>query len=124
MGGVSCLTLSLPAAIFVAVFNGEDIGKDQSKWILAALLVIVLGYLAGGAQAGYRATDMPFLNGAVATLGAFAIVQAVGVVRRLITGEGVSFSALVFNGLLASSIGVIGAWFGTRRATRKPLSEF
>lgn len=115
-GAVACLVLAVPAAIVTAVLGDDDGGTDQSNWVLVAFLVIVVAYLLGGAVAGRRAPTVPFINGAAATFLAFAGVQVVGVVRRIIADETISIGALVFNALLAPSIGVVGAWFGARRA--------
>lgn len=115
-GAVACLVLAVPAAIVTGVLGDDDAGTDQSNWVLVAFVVIVFAYLLGGAVAGRRAPTVPFINGAAATFLAFAVVQVVGIVRRLAADEGVSIGALVFNALLAPSIGVVGAWFGARRA--------
>ncbi|MDW3218554.1 MAG: hypothetical protein R8F63_08045 [Acidimicrobiales bacterium] len=118
VGAAWCLAIAVPAAIVTAVLADDDAGTNQSNWVLVALLAIVVAYLLGGAQAGRRVPDVAFLNGAAATLLAFAVVQTIGIVRRLIADEGISWSGLVFNALLAPSIGIVGAWFGARRALR------
>ena len=114
-GAVWCLVIAMPAAVVQSVLADEDAGTDQSNWVFLALLAIVAAYLLGGAQAGKRALDAPFLNGAAATVAAFGVVQLVGIVVRLARGDGISVVALVFNALLAASIGTVGAWFGARR---------
>ncbi len=116
-GAIVCLAIAAPAALIQSILADEDAGRNQSNWVLVALLAIVVAYLVGGAVAGKRAFDTPFIHGATATMAAFAIVQVIGGIGRIARGDGLSPVALVFNLLLAGSIGVVGAWFGARRAT-------
>lgn len=110
-----CLVIAVPA-VAVSSLLSDDTSTDQSNWTFLALLAIVIAYLLGGALAGRAMPTSPFTNGAAATLLAFAIVQIVGIVLRLSRGDDINLIALVFNGLLAASLGTFGAWFGARRA--------
>lgn len=116
IGAAWCLVIAVPAAVIAALL-ADDGSTDQSNWVFLALLAIVVAYLVGGAEAGRRAPATPFLNGAAATLCAFALVQVVGIVLRLARGDDVSIIGIVFNALLAASFGTVGAWFGARRAS-------
>ena len=118
-GTIWCLALAAPAAIVAAILFDDGGGSEQSNWVFVAFLVIVFAYLVGGAQAGRRVPSYPFLNGAAAPLLAFVVVQAIGIIRRLAADESISIEGLVFNALLAPSIGIVGAWFGVRRAAAK-----
>ena len=82
------------------------------------MAAVVIAYLAGGAAAGRRATAAPFANGATATLTAFVVVQVIFGIVRLAQGDGLSPIGLIFNGLLAATIGVVGAGIGVWRALR------
>lgn len=113
-GAMMTLLLTGPAAIIRALVGD---GGDTSVWVLGLYLMIIAGYLLGGALAGRQHPPTAFIHGAAATVMAFVLLQSVGIARRIATGEGVSVGALVFNGLLAASLGVIGAWFGARRGT-------
>ena len=113
------LLIAVPAAITSAGLS-DDEATDQSNWTLLALFAIVVAYLLGGALAGRAVPSAPFINGAAATLLAFTVVQVAGIVLRLARGDGVNLIALVFNGLLAASVGTFGAWFGARWAARTP----
>lgn len=119
VGAVWCLAIAVPAAV-VSTILSDDGSTDQSNWVFLALLAIVVAYLLGGALAGVRALDAPFLNGAAATFCAFALVQTVGIVVRLARGDDISIVGIVFNALLAASFGTVGAWFGARRGSRAP----
>ena len=98
-------------------------GTDQSNWVFVALAAVVIAYLAGGAAAGRRATAAPFANGATATLSAFVVVQVIFGIVRLAQGDGLSPIGLTFNGLLAATIGVVGAGIGVWRALRDTSSN-
>ena len=114
-GAAWCLALAVPAAVAQSILADDDAGTDQSNWVYLALVAIIAAYLLGGAKAGQRALEAPFLNGAVAAFGAFAVVQLIGIIVRVARGDDITLVALVFNALLAASIGTVGAWFGARR---------
>ncbi len=113
-GAMMTLLLTGPAAIVRAVVDNDG---DAPVWVVGLYLVIITGYLLGGALAGRQHPSTAFVHGAASTVLAFAVLQTIGVIRRLAGGDSISVGALVFNGLLAASIGVIGAWFGARRGT-------
>lgn len=115
-GALVCLVIATPAAIIVNVL-ADDGSTDQTNWVYLAFVAIIAAYILGGAQAGRRAFDAPFINGATATFLAFLAVQVIGGIVRFARGDGISPVALVFNALLAASIGAVGAWFGARRGT-------
>ena len=115
-GALVCLVIATPAAIIVSVL-ADDGSTDQSNWVYVSFIAIIGAYILGGARAGRSALDAPFLNGATATFIAFAVVQVIGGIVRVVRGDSLSPVALVFNALLASSIGAVGAWFGARRGT-------
>ncbi len=108
------LLLTGPAAIINALVAHND---NSSVWSLGLYLMIIAGYLLGGALAGRQHPSTAFVHGAAATVWAFAVLQTIGIIRRLVNGDSVPIGALAFNALLAASIGVIGAWFGARRGT-------
>ena len=118
-GAMMTLLIAVPAAVFSEWMSDDD-GSNESNWVLLAGLVVVIAYLFGGALAGRAEASAPFLNGAAATFLAWGIVQTVGVVLRLGRGDDVNLIGLVFNGLLAASIGILGAWIGARWAARYP----
>ncbi|MEK9580536.1 MAG: hypothetical protein VW037_08525, partial [Acidimicrobiaceae bacterium] len=62
-------------------------------------------------------------NGATATLSAFVVVQVIFGIVRLAQGDGLSPIGLIFNGLLAATIGVVGAGIGVWRALRDTSSS-
>ena len=117
-----CLVVSVPAAVAQAVLADGD-GGEQSNWVYLSLLAIVVAYLLGGAVAGRKATAAPMINGAAATVVAFAVVQFVAGVVRIAGGDGINPVALVFNVLLAASIGTVGAGIGTYLSNRSKVND-
>lgn len=115
-GSLVCLLIAAPAAIIVNIL-ADGGGTDQSNWVYLAFIAIIAAYILGGAQAGRRALEAPFVNGATATFTAFLVVQVVGGIVRVARGDSISPVALIFNALLAASIGAVGAWFGAQRGT-------
>ena len=54
---------------------------------------------------------------------AFVVVQVIFGIVRLAQGDGLSPIGLIFNGLLAATIGVVGAGIGVWRALRDTSSS-
>ena len=117
-GAIVCVLIAAPAAVISRLLAGDDTSTDQSNWVFVALLAIVVAYVVGGATAGRSAPEAPFVNGAAATLAAFVVVQAIGGVIRIVQGDGLSPLGIIFNALLAATIGVVGAGLGASRASR------
>ncbi|MFQ5556368.1 MAG: hypothetical protein ACE5GB_02510 [Acidimicrobiales bacterium] len=117
-GVVACLALAGPGAVILAAVGDSTDDTDagrSSNWVLLVFVLFVAGYLVGGARAGRSATDAPYVNGATAPLLVFVLVQTIAGAVRIAGGDGLNVIALVFNLLLAASIGVVGAWIGIRR---------
>lgn len=120
-GTAICLVVSVPAALAQAALADSDAG-EQSNWVYLTLLAIVVAYLVGGAVAGRIAADAPMINGAAATVTAFAVVQLVAGVVRIAGGDGINPLALIFNVLLAASIGTVGAGIGAYLSNRAKVN--
>ena len=106
------------AGLSAALVDADDEGTGALGVVLFA--VIVLGFAVGGAVPARRGVPLPFTPGAVTGVTTFAVVQAaVLVVSAAVGREGdVSITALLVNGLLASSAGMIGAMLASRRGRR------
>ncbi len=108
----------VPAIVMLLVLGDEDnSGTDQSNWVYLALVLIVVGFLIGGAVAGHSAPQSPFTHGAVAAFIAWGVPQVISIIVNIAQDDGVNVVGLFFNGLLAASIGVVGAGIGIRRGT-------
>lgn len=120
-GVLACLVIAVPAVVIQAVLRND--GNQQSNWVFLTLLAIVAAYLIGGAVAGWVAGDTPMINGAAATTFAFAAVQTVAAVFRIVGGDGINPLALVFNALLAAAIGTVGGGIGAYLANRARVNR-
>jgi hypothetical protein len=117
-GAAVALAICVPAAILAQVLDEAGSVDDDSSWLLVLFAVILAGMGIGGYVAANRRLDAPLTNSAVAALGAYLLVQTVGAVRLLATGETVTWVAIPFFALLAASAGMAGGLVADHRARR------
>lgn len=110
-GAAVAIALTLPAALVSQAVMDE--GESDSLSFLF-LLLVAFGFGLGGAVAARRAPGGPLANGAIAALSAFAVIQAIGLLRRLVAGDDVSLPSIAFAALLAYSCGLLGALVASR----------
>lgn len=105
---VSVALFLLPVAIVMEVTRPEGI----------VLLLCFLGILFLAAVAGFGAAKLaperPLPNGAAAAALSYAIVQGIGVISHLATGEGSAFLTYVYLALLMATCGMLGAMLERR----------
>ncbi len=116
-GALVTIALAVPPAVIGLVLSDDD-GLEGSAWVPVLFFWIILAFLAGGYLAAARQPYAPQAHGGVAVLLAYAVVQGIGVVRHVASGDGVPFLSIVFNGLLATSIGMIGGMIANWRRLR------
>lgn len=104
-------TLTALAVIVPVTLLGEIVGAgdEETNLVFAFLAPVLIGFGAGAYVAARRAVAGPLTNGALAAVAAFVVVQGVGLVRRLATGEPISLTSIAFAALLAYSCGLVGA---------------
>jgi hypothetical protein len=112
-GTVTALVVALPAGVLnqLLVDDGATFGA------LVLWLLILLGAAAGGWAVIRLAPDAPLSYAAGAGGFAYVIVQSIGVVRRLIAGDEISWLAFPFLAVLMATCGMLGGMF-SRRTTR------
>jgi hypothetical protein len=113
--GLSVSMFLLPVAL-VQQWLVDDGSIDDTS-LGSLLFFFVYLFLAGvaGFGAGKLAPDRPIPNGAAAAAFAYALVQAVGVVRRVITGDELSSPIVyVYLALLMATCGTLGAMLERR----------
>ena len=116
-GAAAAIVVCLPLALLAEAIAGSD-EDDPSRWAFLLFFGVLVGFVLGGLVAARNALEYPYTNGAVAALVAFAVIQGVAIVVRVVGDEPVRYVAVVFNGLLAYGCGLIGALAGARRAPR------
>ena len=100
----------LPVALVQQwLVDDGSIDETSVPSLLFFFLYLFLGGVAGFG-AGKLAPDRPVPNGAAAAAFAYGLVQAVGIARRLITGDELSsLIVYVYLALLMATCGTLGA---------------
>ena len=123
-GAAVTLAITVPPAVAVQLMDdGDDMAA--SNWTRLAFLLVLIGFGAGGWVAARRQPTAPLAHGAAAAFTAWAIVQGIGIVRRLFAGEPLGWLSFVFAALLAASTGAVGGLLADRlrHGTRAGPSE-
>lgn len=119
VGAGVALAICVPAAILAQVLDEAGTVDDDSSWLLVLFGVILVGMGIGGFVAAERRLDAPLTNGAVAALAAYLLVQTIGAVRLLASGDDVTWVAIPFFALLSAAAGMTGGLVADHRA-RQP----
>ena len=117
-GTITALVVALPVGVLSQVLvSGGDV-DEGSPWVLLFWVLIMFGAAAGGwaVRRLSPSASLAWAAGAAAT--AYAVVQAIGVVRRLANGDDISWIAYPFLALLMATCGLLGALYAGRMARR------
>ncbi len=117
-GVVTTLVVALPVGILNQVLvSGGDV-ETGSPVVVLFWILIMFGAAAGG-WAVRRLSPSAHLGWAAgATATAYVVVQAIGVLRRLIWGGRISWVAYPFLALLMACCGILGAVYAGRITRR------
>jgi len=113
-GTLTALVLALPAGI-LNQFAARD---GAMVWVLLLWLVIMFGAASGGYAVRRLCPDARLHHAAAAGALAYVIVQSIGVIRRLFTGEPISWLGYPFLALLMASVAMLGGVYATRIVRR------
>ena len=111
-GMLVAVAVSLPVSLLGLVVVDDG---DSPTLVFAFLVLVLAGLAAGGYVAASRVPTAPLLNGATAALAAFALIQGIGLVRRVVTGASFSLPSIAFAALLAYCSGLLGGVAASRR---------
>ncbi len=113
-GVVTTLVVTLPAGILNQLL--VDSGEIESNSPIAMLfwVLILLGGAAGGWAVIRLAPTARLAHAAGAAAVAYVATQSVGVVKRLIQGDHISWLAYPFLALLMGTCGMLGGMFARR----------
>jgi hypothetical protein len=116
LGATVAAVIAVPAALI-----GNAAGGDGAP---LASIVILLGLAAGGAVAAARQTrGTPLTYGISAALVTFAVIQGVGVVRRLVAGDEIGWAGIISSAILTALAGMVGGLVGGRVRRPPPSRE-
>jgi cadmium resistance protein CadD (predicted permease) len=118
VGAGVALAICVPAAILAQILDEAGSVDDDSSWLLVLFGVILVGMGVGGFVAADRRLDAPLTNGAVAALAAYLLVQTIGAIRLLASGDDVTWVAIPFFALLSGAAGMTGGLVADHRARR------
>lgn len=117
-----------PRTLIAAMINGSvvvvpgallGVAVDRDSWLnLLSLAIIFFGFFFTGYVAARYATQLPLTHGSLAPMTLAAVVQAIGVVRRLIVDESIPIVGIALLLMIASSVGMLGALFNNSRAAQ------
>jgi putative membrane protein (TIGR04086 family) len=110
-GMAVAIVICLPLALIADAISNED---NPSRWTIPLYFGVLVGFAIGGFVAARSAHDYPYTNGAVAALGAYVVIQGVGIIVRLAGDDPVHYVGVVFNALLAYGSGLTGGVAGAR----------
>ncbi len=117
-GAATALVLAAPAALANVVLANQD--PKPEGLLNLTLLVLLVGFFSGGVLSGREARSSAAQHGALAALGAFVLVQAIGILGRLDRGDSIKVGGIIFLGFLAACVGTMGALIGARRQAGRP----
>lgn len=117
-GAAFGLLLGAPAAVVNVLLAGQD--PKPKAALNATLVALLVAFWISGYVAAREAVDRRPLHGILAGLGAFALVEVIGILGRLDRGASVSVGSIVVLGLLAVACATGGAGVGSRRPSRPP----
>lgn len=124
-GAGLALAVSLPASVVAQVVDA--VGDGDPPALLSSVLVVLV--LAGMAVGGWFVGDRvaradggarrPAALGAASGLLAIAVVEAIGVARRLVADEDVAWSTIPAVVAVATALAATAAWRATQAAAAR-----
>jgi hypothetical protein len=110
-GGMLAAVIAVPAGV-LGRFMADEQNRRDWLWVL---VVIVLAGLVLGAGVAARRQDrgLPLTHGVVTAVGVFVVVQAAGIVLRLVGGDEINWSRVASSLLLSLMAGMLGGLLGS-----------
>jgi putative membrane protein (TIGR04086 family) len=120
-GAVVAAVIAVPAGVIGRVLSDRSNPPD---WLWVLVVVVLAGLVAGAAVAASRQDrGFPLTHGVVTAVGVFVVVQAVGILLRLLRSDSISWSRVTSSLLLSLMAGMVGGLLGSallsQRAARR-----
>jgi hypothetical protein len=109
-GAVLAFAIVVPAAIVQLLVSNASL-----RWLLFG--IVLAGFGAGGYRAADHSRTAPLTSAALSAVVAFAAAQTIAVTVNLARGRPITWAALAFLAMLATSCAMVGAWVRLRRST-------
>jgi hypothetical protein len=113
------LAVAMPAALAAQVIDALDESTGTPIAVLLLAPAVLAGAFVGGVVVGRRRPPHAVALGAVSGLLALSVVLGLGVARRLVADEVVTWSAVPAWLIAGAALGALGALPAWRRAGRK-----
>ena len=112
-GALVAALIAVPAGVLAQVLDDED--ATSNGWVSILALVVLLGLVIGAAVAAARQrTGTPLTHGILTAVGVFVVVQVIGILRRTLADDGITWSRIASSFLLSLMAGVVGGLIGSR----------
>ncbi len=113
-GSVTALVVAAPVAIFnQLLISAGDIESD-SPFTLLFRLLILFGAAAGGWAVLRLCPEASLAHASGAGAIAYVVVQSIGIARRLMAGDDLSWIAFPLLILMMATAAMLGGMFGRR----------
>ena len=110
-GGLVAAMLAVPAGVLGRILSDRS---DDLGWLWVLVLVVLAGLVLGAGVAAWRQErGLPLTHGVITAVGVFVVVQTVGVVVQLLTGDSISWSRIASSLLLSLMAGMVGGLLGS-----------
>ena len=118
-GAALGLAVAVPAIVVAEVIDAAVDIDSESDLVFVFYLAVVAALAVGGWRAAKESPDAPLVHGALGALGAYAVLVVGLAVVELVSGDTVDAVAVVFNGFMAATAGVLGGMVAAQGAGRR-----
>ncbi len=103
--------LAVPAGVLGRILSDDD---NDLGWLWILVAIVLVGLVLGSGVAAWRQQKgLPLTHGVLTAVGVFVVVQALGIVVQLISGDSVNVSRIASSLLLSLMAGTVGGVLGT-----------
>lgn len=113
-GAVTALVVALPVAVFNQLLVAAGDIESGSPVTVVFWVLILFGGAAGGWAVIRLAPAAALGHAAAAGVLAYVVVQGIGIVRRVVAGDSLSWPAFPFLALLMATAGMVGGMIARR----------
>ena len=109
------MSVAALGAVPFGVVGRLIVGEDGSSTLLGlfTVLVLVALVLGAGVAAWRQRTGRPLSHGITTALMVFGVVQAAGIVRRLVSSDDIRWGRIASSALLSLMAGALGGLLGS-----------